>query len=78
MSEPTEREVVLTTAELAASAGKVPPLDNDAVDQLRDQCRSFIDRLPGDPKSHQIGQARTKLDEMHFWLKAHMQAVQRG
>jgi hypothetical protein len=75
MSEPSETAV--TTSELAAAAGKVPSVDNDAVDQLRDQCKNFIGRMPGDPKSHQIGQARTKLAEMHFWLKAHMQATGR-
>lgn len=71
MSERPQSEIDATTAELAAAAGAVPPLGTDAVDQLRDHIKTFIDRMPGDPKGHAISQARSRMDEMVFWLRSH-------
>ena len=68
MSGPPER---VSVAEQAAASG-ASARNTDGVDELRAHCKQFIDTLPGDPKGHHISQARSKLDEMIFWLRAHI------
>jgi hypothetical protein len=44
------------------------PIDRNAdIDELRDHCRWFIDRM--DRQSQATAMARTQLDEMIYWLR---------
>jgi hypothetical protein len=74
----TEQPDQISVEEQATVAGRMRAPDLDPVDVLRLTIRKFMDNMPGDPRGHNLAQARTKLDEMIFWLRAHEQATARG
>ena len=43
-----------------------PIIPREDIDELRDHCREFIDQMH---QSHATAMARTKLDEMIYWLR---------
>jgi hypothetical protein len=49
------------------SSTEAPAAPNADIDELRDHCRAFIDRM--DRQSQATAMARTQLDEMIYWLR---------
>ena len=47
----------------------------DDIDELRDHCRAFLDEQS---RSTQVALARSKMDEMIFWLRANRSREARG
>ena len=77
---PSELPETISIAEQAQASGRqiLPPGADPEIDALREHCRGFIAAMPGDPKAHGIIMAKTKLEELIFWLRAAKRSVGRG
>ena len=62
----------ISVVEQAVMAGKPVMLPTGVADALRAYCKTVLDSLGGDPKGHALMLARTKMDEMVFWVRAHL------
>jgi hypothetical protein len=49
-------------------SGEIRTAETDDIDELRHHCRAFLN---AERPSTQISLARSKLDEMIYWLRAH-------
>ena len=66
----TEHPEVITVAEQAQAAGRVPALGMDELETLRLYCLTIIDRMPGNPHDHHLEMARYNLSGMISELRA--------
>ena len=55
-------------------AGAIRSTEPDEIDAVRAMVRSSIDKIGEGQSSRELSLAKTKADEMIFWLRAHKDA----